>query len=484
MAEFLISRANGAPADSIPVDELGVPMFFQMWRTRQDPYETLTDGDTLWWVDQRTREARWEFRVTNLRRARYGSVAAALDWLRRWFGLLPSDLTAYHLEAPPEGWLLAWENTIVGPVGVTLPSDARLGRNGFRRLDPDVARMIGLPVPDRAPLFAVAPIDDAAPPLATPRVRHIPLATRRAVFARDGHCCRQCSATSALMHIDHIYAWSKGGSNDLDNLQVLCATCNMAKGAALTGDTPVLPVLPEVVELAGRVGLQVPHSTDGLEHLVVTAVAAGEHRAAVELAWALYHHPDGDFEILHAVDGALAGVRGELASHVELFTLLAEVETDDDRLAGFVSSPVREVSERAAAELSTREDLDKSERTRLARLALEASDPRVRAIAAVTVGALTDDDDEWREMFNFAIDHGDPHTRSLAALYYGVDVDDRDLAYELLEMALRSPSTLIASEAARMLAERFDDEPAIAARYLQIANELDTDDGGIDDREI
>ena len=54
MAEFLISRAEGSPASTIPVDELGVPMLFQMWSTRQDPYQTLADGDTLWWVDQRT----------------------------------------------------------------------------------------------------------------------------------------------------------------------------------------------------------------------------------------------------------------------------------------------------------------------------------------------------------------------------------------------------------------------------------------------
>jgi len=451
MAEFLVSRADGAPAASTPVDELGVPMFFQMWRTRQDPYETLTDGDTLWWVDQRTREARWEFRVTNLRRARYGSVAAALDWLRRWFGLLPSDLTAYHLDAPSEGWLLAWENTIVGPVGVTLPSEGRLGRNGFRRLDPDTARTFGLPDPGRAPLLAVAPIDEAAPLLATPRVRHIPLATRRTAFARDGRRCRQCSATGTVMHLDHIYPWSKGGSNDLDNLQVLCAVCNMAKGAALAGESPVLPVLPEVVDLAGRVGLQVPHSTAGLRHLVVAAVAAGENRSTVDLAWALYHHPDRSPEMLQVVCGALTGLNGKLAPHVELFCLLTEVEIDDDRLAILVSSAVREVSDRAAAELSASEDLDESERIRLARRALLATDDRVRAMAAVTVGLLTEDDDEWREMMGVAIEHGDPHTRSLAALYFGAEVDDRDDAYELLEMALRSPSSLIAAEAARKL---------------------------------
>ncbi|MFD6400706.1 HNH endonuclease [Nocardia sp. NPDC060249] len=59
---------------------------------------------------------------------------------------------------------------------------------------------------------------------------HIPIATRRAVFARDGHQCVHCGATEDLS-LDHIYPWSRGGEDTVDNLRVLCRPCNSRKGA-------------------------------------------------------------------------------------------------------------------------------------------------------------------------------------------------------------------------------------------------------------
>jgi len=53
----------------------------------------------------------------------------------------------------------------------------------------------------------------------------------RAVAERDGYVCRKCGATKDL-HIDHIVPVACGGTNDLDNLQFLCRSCNMAKGAS------------------------------------------------------------------------------------------------------------------------------------------------------------------------------------------------------------------------------------------------------------
>ena len=50
------------------------------------------------------------------------------------------------------------------------------------------------------------------------------------VMARDGHCCRRCGSIFQL-EIDHVKAKSRGGINQLANLQSLCRPCNQRKGA-------------------------------------------------------------------------------------------------------------------------------------------------------------------------------------------------------------------------------------------------------------
>ena len=61
--------------------------------------------------------------------------------------------------------------------------------------------------------------------------RYIPKATRKAVSIRDNYSCVKCGNQKDL-HMDHIIPESRNGSNELENLQVLCKDCNLRKGVS------------------------------------------------------------------------------------------------------------------------------------------------------------------------------------------------------------------------------------------------------------
>ena len=64
------------------------------------------------------------------------------------------------------------------------------------------------------------------------RKTNIPRGMRHEVFKRDGYKCVECGASKedgATLHVDHIIPVSKGGTDELDNLQTLCSKCNLNK---------------------------------------------------------------------------------------------------------------------------------------------------------------------------------------------------------------------------------------------------------------
>lgn len=58
----------------------------------------------------------------------------------------------------------------------------------------------------------------------TPRIRGDAwMATRRAVMQRDKYTCAGCGSIRMDHEVDHVVPLEQGGSNDLENLQLLCA---------------------------------------------------------------------------------------------------------------------------------------------------------------------------------------------------------------------------------------------------------------------
>lgn len=59
------------------------------------------------------------------------------------------------------------------------------------------------------------------------------------ILHRDKFRCKACGAmpeTGALLQIDHIKPIACGGLTEWNNLQTLCATCNLGKGARWDGE--------------------------------------------------------------------------------------------------------------------------------------------------------------------------------------------------------------------------------------------------------
>lgn len=65
-----------------------------------------------------------------------------------------------------------------------------------------------------------------------PRRQPLPRHVRLAVWERDGGRCVECGSDFDLQY-DHQIPFSMGGATTVENLQLLCASCNRAKGDSL-----------------------------------------------------------------------------------------------------------------------------------------------------------------------------------------------------------------------------------------------------------
>jgi 5-methylcytosine-specific restriction endonuclease McrA len=70
--------------------------------------------------------------------------------------------------------------------------------------------------------------------ISLPERKTISLKDRWLILKQGNYKCAKCGASPSRDHsveleIDHIYPVSRGGSNSLDNLQVLCRLCNQGK---------------------------------------------------------------------------------------------------------------------------------------------------------------------------------------------------------------------------------------------------------------
>jgi len=84
---------------------------------------------------------------------------------------------------------------------------------------------------------------------------HWPTELKARLYERqDGFCgcgCRRRLPPPGERgaHVDHVIPWAKCGQNDLNNLQLLWATCNLAKGARCDTDDVIRMVEDRLLNL-------------------------------------------------------------------------------------------------------------------------------------------------------------------------------------------------------------------------------------------
>ena len=93
-----------------------------------------------------------------------------------------------------------------------------------------------LPLPDVKPQLTERQAPTPVDPLRMPAVKGqfarretIPRTVQREVWQRDGGRCVECGTNEKLC-FDHIVPFSRGGSNTIRNIQLLCERCNLSKG--------------------------------------------------------------------------------------------------------------------------------------------------------------------------------------------------------------------------------------------------------------
>jgi 5-methylcytosine-specific restriction endonuclease McrA len=79
--------------------------------------------------------------------------------------------------------------------------------------------------PPAPPRNAALSVQRRNPRTPSRNIRHVPAHVKRNVWDQSEHQCQNCRSTHALQ-IDHIQPVAKGGSNEPDNLRLLCRSCN------------------------------------------------------------------------------------------------------------------------------------------------------------------------------------------------------------------------------------------------------------------
>ncbi len=130
--------------------------------------------------------------------------------------------------SPKGGWTIQWKNvmrTSQGNQCVCLELSTKKGNGHYQVADCLYVEAVIAALTKIAKRQLLVPQSEDVS-------RHIPQDVKTAVWQRDKGKCVQCASASYL-EFDHIIPFSLGGASTLNNIQLLCRKCNLAKGNRL-----------------------------------------------------------------------------------------------------------------------------------------------------------------------------------------------------------------------------------------------------------
>lgn len=243
--EYITSRGFRLPESD---DEMAGEFWFNMWRSKQWPYKELKPGDLLYWYEPPSKAIVWRTEITEVTRFEYEDKAVAGRLLEERFGEFDKS-QAYFLNAPSEGYCLAFKVLPVERVDYPKPEGFKFPYLGWLRIDERVERNLlteagGSQIatldeltPTGGLIEKLQKLNDAMASVQPHRIRAIVSQTirRDTKLVRSlktfyGFTCQfpECKVKILkrkggwYIEVAHIEAVAKGGKSVLGNLLVLC----------------------------------------------------------------------------------------------------------------------------------------------------------------------------------------------------------------------------------------------------------------------
>jgi hypothetical protein len=133
--QYIASRGYRFPQSSVA---FGDSYWFSLWKRKLWPYEEMEIGVLLYWYETPSKCIVWKSTIVDVDRFRYTSKSEARRRLVSRFGDF-DESQPYFVNAPPEGYCLAYKVTPLLRVNIEKPHNLRFPQEGWLRIDEKIA---------------------------------------------------------------------------------------------------------------------------------------------------------------------------------------------------------------------------------------------------------------------------------------------------------------------------------------------------------